>query len=258
MKKFLILFLLFCSPVFADTITMPQYNTGGTVTAVNQNNRFNLLTNLVNGALNNENADVDGGFRFIEVLASLPSPGNQGRVVFLTADNTLNFDTGLTFLATALLANTQTFTGVNTFSGNTIFNGTLDANSTTTLAGATTISGVLNATNDVTLGAGSGDQLTINMNDGITYTPGATWTFASDQTVSGSWANLGTVNTANIDGGTLDKVQIGGATVTGTIFYNDSNDNATIIVPGATGTVLTSRGTTAIPAWQAPNVVIFT
>jgi len=124
-KRLLLLFLLICSSVsyvYAGTITMPQYNTGDTATASNLNQRWNLNTNVLNGGLDNANADVSGGFRFIEVLEALPAAGNQGRVVFLTDNNTLNFDTGFSFLATALLANTQTFTGSNIFEGTTTIN----------------------------------------------------------------------------------------------------------------------------------------
>lgn len=245
-----------CAPVHAGTITMPQYNTGDTVTATNQNTRFNLSTNILNGGLDNENADVEDGFRFIEVLEALPAAGIQGRVVFLTSNNTLNFDTGLTYLATALLNNTQTFTGTNTFSGATIFNGTLDANSTTTLAGtntlsgSTTVSGVLSATNDVTLGAGSGDSITFNANDGLTFTPAATWTFSDVQTISGTWADLGSVTTVDINGGTLDGVQIGGTTATGELIVNNSSDDADGLgAQGTSGQFLQSAGVGVNPTF---------
>jgi len=163
---------------------MPQYATGDTVTAVNLNNRFNIVTNTLNSSLNNQNADVDSGFRFIEILESLPAPGNQGRVVFNTGNNTLNFDTGISFLATALLANTQTFAGNNTFIGIDTF---LDL----------------------------------------------------------------TATTADINGGTLDGVQIGGETSTGMLFVNDSSDNADGL--GSQGTdkqFLMSNGSGVNPSFE--------
>ena len=65
-RKLIIIFLLLCTPVYAGSISMPQYGTNDTLTAVNQNQRFNLLTNEMNGALDNTNASVTNGFRFIE------------------------------------------------------------------------------------------------------------------------------------------------------------------------------------------------
>lgn len=75
--------------------------------------------------------------------------------------------------------------------------GSLDNNGTTTLDGTVTM------TNDVTIGAGAGDSVIINANDGITYTPAATWTFTAAQTVSGTWADLGTITTLAVNAGTL-------------------------------------------------------
>jgi len=130
-------------------------------------------------------------------------------------------------------------------------NGTSQFDGTVTIAAALTCSAAATFSGDVTLGDGTDDTLTINSDDGITFTPAATWTFTGAQTVSGTWTDLGTVTTANIDGGTLDGVQIGGATTTGTIFYNDASDNTVGLVPGADGTVLTSTGTSGIPAYES-------
>lgn len=127
-----IFFLLLATTCFADTVTMPQYQTGDTLTASNLNNRFNILTNLLNASLTNDNVDVDGGYRLIEILTELPAAGNQGRVVFHKTTNTLNFDTGASMLATALLANNQTFTGTNTFSGSVSFSTITDLGAVTT------------------------------------------------------------------------------------------------------------------------------
>jgi len=68
-------------------------------------------------------------------------------------------------------------------------------------------------TGNVTLGdGGDGDSVTFNSSGGITYTPAATWTFTGNQTISGTWADLGTVTTVDIDGGTMDNVSIGANT----------------------------------------------
>ncbi len=186
--------LVFVKSSFAATISMPQYSPTSTLTNTNLNNRWNLIVNQMNGGLDGNN--VKAGFRFIEILASTPAAGNQGRVVFDTSNNTLNFDTGASFLATALLSATQTFSGNNTFSGSTIFSGN------TTFAGTTI-------------------------------------------------ADLGTVTTANIDGGTLDGVQIGGTTETGELIVNNATDDADGLgAQGTTGQVLMSAGTGVNPTFE--------
>lgn len=53
----------------------------------------------------------------------------------------------------------------------------------------------LTTTGNTALGDGA-DTLTLNCASGITFTPAATWTFTGAQTVSGTWADLGTVSTA--------------------------------------------------------------
>lgn len=123
--------------------------------------------------------------------------------------------------------------------------------------GTTTLDGTFTCTNDVTLGDGTDDTLTINTDDGITFTPAMTWTFTGNQTVSGTWADAGIMTTVDINGGTLDDVQIDGATTTGTIWYNDASDNAFSLVPGADNQVLTSTGTSSAPAWEAGGSFIF-
>ena len=59
--------------------------------------------------------------------------------------------------------------------------------------------------------------------------------------------------TADINGGTLDGVQIAGATATGSIFYNDASDDVAALAPGAAGTYLGGNGTTSIPSWKIPS-----
>lgn len=118
--------------------------------------------------------------------------------------------------------------------------------STTANTGAFT---TLSATGNTTLGNGA-DTLTINSSSGITYTPAATWTFSAAQTVSGTWTDLGTVTTANIDGGTLDGVQIGGTTATGELIVNDASDDADGLgSQGTSGMFLKSAGAGANPTF---------
>ena len=193
---FILLFSLICSAVYADIITMPQYGPTSTLTNVNLNNRWNLLTNEMNGNLDNNNADVDDGFRFIEVLPSLPAPGNQGRVVFLTSNNTLNHDTGTAWLATAILSNDQTFTGANTFSGTVTLNGAVDLNA----------------------------KLTADANE-----------------IEGS--------NFDINGGTIDSVDVAGAANQGDIWY-DNGSTITRLTPGSDGQFLETNGAAANPSWE--------
>ena len=99
MKKILtLLILLLTTPVYASFITGDTvYTTNDSVTATKLNNDNTVVKNVVNGGLDNTNADTSSGFRFVEVLGSLPTAGTQGRVVFLTTDNSLNLDTGSAF-----------------------------------------------------------------------------------------------------------------------------------------------------------------
>ena len=80
---------------YAGTITLPKtYAVNDTVTASNLNGNNNAILGEANGGLDNDNADTSNGYRFVEVKGSLPTVGTQGRVVFLTTDNTLYFDNG--------------------------------------------------------------------------------------------------------------------------------------------------------------------
>ena len=101
MKKILsicLIGLLIASNAYAGTVSrFSTYATGGEVNATNLNGNFDNLVNTINAGLDNDNADTAGGFRFIEVLGSLPAAGTEGRTIFLTTDDTLNFDDGSSF-----------------------------------------------------------------------------------------------------------------------------------------------------------------
>lgn len=120
---------------------------------------------------------------------------------------------------------------------------------TTPAAGTFT---TLSATGNTTLGNGA-DTLTINCSSGITYTPAATWTFTGAQTVSGTWANLGTVTTATINGGTItgitDLVVADGGTGVSTLTDGGiliGNGTGAIVATAvlADGEILVGDGTT--------------
>lgn len=127
----------------------------------------------------------------------------------------------------------------------------------------------LTATGNILLGDGA-DTLGVNCSAGITYTPAATWTFTAAQTVSGTWANLGTVTTVDINGGTVDGTNVGATTpgtgkfttleATTTLKLGTTNqgdilyDNGTSLVrltPGTSGYFLKTQGAGANPAWAA-------
>lgn len=99
MKNFILL-LVILIPSIANA-TQINYGTtwqsNGQVTSANLNGNFANVSSVVNGKLDNTNADTTDGYRFYQTVAVLPSPGNQGSVYFLTSDNSLNFDTGSSF-----------------------------------------------------------------------------------------------------------------------------------------------------------------
>lgn len=98
-KMILLLLLFICTNVIAAEVELPTtYQTGGTVTASNLNGNYTAITAQINGGLDNDNADTASGFRFFETKSSLPANGTQGRVVYDTSDNTLNFDNGSAWL----------------------------------------------------------------------------------------------------------------------------------------------------------------
>jgi len=74
--------------------------------------------------------------------------------------------------------------------------------------------------------------------------------------VTSSLTSLGTIGslvatTADINGGTLDGVQIGATTATGELFVNNASDDADGLgSQGTDGQVLTSVGPNANPAWE--------
>lgn len=167
----------------------------------------------------------------------------------ITKPNT--FTAGATIVASEHNDNFDTI--YNEFNGS-ISNANVDssaaiANSKLNLA---SISQAVTFTNDVTLGAGASDSVTINADDGITYTPAATWTFTGAQTVSGTWTDLGSVTTVDINGGTLDGVNIGGTTATGELIVNDSSDDANGLGDqGTSGEFLQSAGAGSNPVWAS-------
>ena len=116
-----------------------------------------------------------------------------------------------------------------------------------TNAGTTTLNGTTN-----TIGNGGSDTLTLNVPGGMTLSAATTWTLTGALTFSGTITDLGTVTTANIDGGTLDGVQIGGTTATGELIVNDASDDADGLgSQGTSGQFLISQGTGVNPTFSS-------
>jgi hypothetical protein len=98
MKYLLLILFLIPSICQATQIIYPAvYGPTSTVTNVTLNGDNSAISNVVNGGLDNGNANTTAGYRFYQTVAVLPSAGNQGAVYFLTSDNSLNFDTGSVF-----------------------------------------------------------------------------------------------------------------------------------------------------------------
>lgn len=97
MKILLFILLLIATNSYATVNVPTTYSTNGQVTATNLNGNFDYLEGVLNNGLDNTNANTTLGYRFFETKSTLPTAGSQGRVIFLTTDNTLNFDTGSTF-----------------------------------------------------------------------------------------------------------------------------------------------------------------
>lgn len=104
MTKIITMMIIAClitTPSFA-TIWSPfhVYSSNDTVTNTNLNGNYNSLGNIINGGIDNSNINTLLGYRLPQTVGSLPSFGNQGAIYFLTSGNTLNIDTGSSFIQT--------------------------------------------------------------------------------------------------------------------------------------------------------------
>lgn len=105
MIRLLLLLLLLPSICLGNTITSPYvYGTNDTVTNVKLNSNQNAITTVVNGGLDNGNVNTTGGYHLFQAVGVLPSAGSQGAVYYLTSDNTLNFDTGSSFVKSVVVS----------------------------------------------------------------------------------------------------------------------------------------------------------
>lgn len=100
MKRLLYVAFIVCfvSTAYAGTWdAFHTYTTTDTVTSARLNGNINNGRTVVNGGLDNTNADTSSGFRFYEALGSLPSAGTLGRLVFETASHYIAVDDGSAF-----------------------------------------------------------------------------------------------------------------------------------------------------------------
>ena len=125
-----------------------------------------------------------------------------------TASSTIANSTGVHTIASAVLTTAD------------INGGTLDA---ATIGGTTpgAITGTtITSTGNVVFGDATGDSVTITGNSVV---------LSNTPTVTGTWANLGTVTTADINGGTIDGTAIGGSSAsTGAFTTIDSSQGIDI------------------------------
>jgi hypothetical protein len=110
----------------------------------------------------------------------------------------------------------------------------------------------LASTGDTTVGNATGDAFTINP---------AAWTLANAVTVTGTWANLGAVTTADINGGTIDGAVIGGAAAAAISGTTLSGSTSLALATGATVTgidngVVSTGSATLLATQGAINTAI--
>lgn len=121
--------------------------------------------------------------------------------------------------------------------------------------------------------------------DALTFHPNA-WTLTNAVTITGTWTNLGTVTTADINGGTIDGATLGGASqvtvtnadinggtiagvtldgtigvdlgsdATGDIYYRNSSGDLARLAKGTDGQFL--KIGSSIPAWASMPIHVIT
>lgn len=177
---------------------------------------------------------------------------------------------------TAENLNTSINEGVNAV--NDITGNNLDSAISITSTGSINFSGNATLTGNIlTLGNGSSSFMYINTPSGIEYSGASTWTFNAEQTVAGTWANLGTVNNVEVTGGMLFNTEQSSGIITSTSINSSPigamipstgafaslnvgtteqgdllYDNGTSLVrlpPGVVGQYLATQGPSSNPTW---------
>lgn len=262
-------------PVLADIVqTYKDYNDGDVVTAINLDGNFNNIRNVVNGGLDNTNADITDGFRFIEIVSSLPAAGNQGRVVYLTTDNILYFDDGSNFLQSVVITGTKAQGDVIYYDGTNWVLLAKDTSASRYISNTGTGSSPKWATIDVTnglsgtlpvasggtglatitdgavmLGSGTGNvtPLPVTVDGSILIGDGTT----DPVTLNAFSSSTGQLNTAN--GGTGQDFS---AVHQGDIYYDNGGNAFVRLLPGTDGQFLRTSGPSTIPGWAEPDMAL--
>jgi len=125
-----------------------------------------------------------------------------------TASSTIANSTGVHTIASSVLTTTD-------INGGTIDGATIGGATPGAITGTT-----ITSTGNVVFGDATGDSVTITGNSVV---------LSNTPTVTGTWANLGTVTTADINGGTIDGTAIGGSSAsTGSFTTIDSSQGIDI------------------------------
>lgn len=185
-------------------VTLTLTSTNASQTA--RNLRLNL-TGTATGPLNLNIPDTSTGGAAYEKFYIITNN--------LTYEVVVKNSTGSTYTVPAGTTAQVFSTGTGVKTGMSFFEGTLLSSSAYILGGAienTTIGTVtpstirstnLTVNGNTILGDASGDTVDIRA---------AAWTLTNSPTVTGTWTNLGSVTTVDVNGGTIDGATIGGST----------------------------------------------
>jgi len=233
------------------TITMP--NLTGTVALTSAKQSITVLGSTSGGivlsptATGSYNTTIANQSMAAARTITLPDPGADNRYFALTtsADGAVT-STGATG-TTAAAFETDTDGSVPALALGSQAAGTGDY--TLTIKPATTLTG--NA--DVVIPDGADTFCMIGATQTLAsktlaspHFSGGAMTLDAAVTVSGTWANLGTVTTVDINGGTVDGVTIGGAAAGAASFTTASTSGLATLASASVTTTLTVAGSAAL------------
>lgn len=173
-------------------------------------------------------------------------------------DNIFNYlQSGVSVYADGTIVNADVATGAN-IQSDKINLSSLAQDIVITSAGSLEIDGTLQVDGTSDFNAAMTIDATVDFNDTVTF-GGVTITDLGTVTTAAFTAitNLGTVTTADINGGTLDGVNIGTETATGMLIVNNSSNDADGLgSQGTEGQYLQSAGSDANPTWANPDLIL--
>ena len=166
-----------------------------------------------------------------------------------TGSQGIETDTGLTYNPSTGIITSTAFTGNITSSSVNIDGGFIDG---TAIGHTTPDSGTftnLTSNGNTVLGDASGDTVTFNA---------GAWTLNNNVTVTGTWADLGTVTTVDIDGGNIDGVNIGSATPDSGTFTGITVNNNIVVNGTVDGRDVAADGVTldSATASNTPHAIV--